>query len=66
MAPEEEPPDGQAAGKEHTKEHTVSTREPEGKQLFDVSGIDWDDDTAIDQAAQLIWAIATTKGDANQ
>jgi hypothetical protein len=44
----------------------VSTPEPNGRQLFDVSGIDWDDDTAIDRAAQLIWTIATTKGDNNQ
>lgn len=62
MAPEEEPPDGQAARKEHTKEHPVSTREPEGEQLSDASGIHWHDDTAIDRTAQLIWTIAT-KGD---
>ncbi len=44
----------------------MSTPEPNERKLFDVSGIDWDDDTAIDQAAQLIWTIATTKGDKSQ
>jgi hypothetical protein len=42
----------------------VSTTEPIRPQLFDVSGIDWDDPNAIDQAAQLIWTIAT-KGEAH-
>ena len=44
----------------------MSTPEPNGRKLFDVSGIDWDDDTAIDQAAQLIWTIAITEGEDNQ
>ena len=43
----------------------MSTPELNGQQLFDVSGIDWDDDTAIERAAQLIWTIAT-KGETNQ
>jgi hypothetical protein len=34
--------------------------------VFDVSGIDWDDDVAVNQAAQVIWTIATTKGDNNE
>jgi hypothetical protein len=33
--------------------------------MFDVSGIDWDDENAIVQADQLIWTIATTKGETN-
>jgi len=65
VAPEEEPPGGLAAGKE-TEGSTVSTTEPTRPQLFDVSGINWNDDTAIDRAAQLIWTIATTKGETNQ
>ena len=42
----------------------VSTPEPIRPQLFDVSGIDWDNENAIDLAAQLIWTIAT-KGEAH-
>jgi hypothetical protein len=64
VALEEEPPCGQSAGKEN-EGIDVSTAEPTRPQLFDVSGIDWDDENAIDQAAQLIWTIATTKGETN-
>jgi hypothetical protein len=65
VAPEEEPPGGSSAGKEN-EGIAVSTTESTRPQLFDVSGIDWDDENAIDQTAQLIWTIATTKGETNQ
>ena len=52
--------------REESKGDNVSTPEPNGQKFFDVSGIDWEDDTAIDQAAQLIWTIFATKGDNNQ
>lgn len=40
-----------------TRQHPQRT----GKLLFDLSNVDWDDDNAIEQAAQLIWTIATDK-----
>ena len=66
VAPGEEPPGEQTAGKRKRERKNVSTSEPDSRQLFNFSSIDWNDDAAIDQAARLIWVIATAKGEDNQ
>ena len=60
-------PGGRAARcaihREGVKGANVSTREPEDRFLFDLSGIDWDSEADIENAARTIWTIATTKGE---
>ena len=31
------------------------------RQFFDVSGIDWDDETSIDQWARDVWTLVTNE-----